>query len=936
MKTKLSINSAVLAIIASISAQNAYSDGRIIGRISDEAKENYFEGAVVSIDSLNLQTSSEADGRFSFNNIPAGEYTISVSYLGAEPVENIVLVKDDMTTTQSISLSSAYSLENVLVVGQVASANKAINQMRSADNLVSVVTSDAIGQLPDENVSEALQRVSGVFIQRDQGEGRYVGIRGIDSNLNVTNINGMSIAAPEAGSRAVALDVIPSDLVESISVSKTLTPDMDSEAIGGSIDVKSISAFDREGLFYKVSGNINYSELQEETGHKVSGVLTNVFELNTGDLGLALSYSNQERNFGSENIETDGGWSEDWEDNDGNEFIAHEEMEIRDYEISREREGLAINLDFRLSEDTLLYSRYLYSKFGDQEYRNRFEYKFADGDFPAGSVSNTSLRAFANDGDPQLERELKDRFEEQEISSLLLGAETRALGWELEGKIGLSSASENEPNRIDSQFEYVDVAAIGYDSIGQIPSLYSSADAAETTNYDFTEVVIENNLSEDDHLSFSFDAKYDLTLAGNPSFVKFGLSLRDREKTNDANAETYEGDFLEAYTWTDFAGDDVDFGLSELGTSLNASAIRNFTYSNLENFELDEEALLIDSVVNDYAIDEQVLAYYLMNQIDIDNLRLTYGVRVEETETSASGSTIVVADDIETLDESYETSYSDILPSVNARYKLGEKVILRAAYFASIGRPSFNDMRPSLGETEIDDGEFSAEEVGNPNLQPFSADNIDLSFEYYPGGIGVLSAGLFYKKIDNFIFLEDIADTVNLSDFVDLSSFGDDIVADTFVIAQNGSTAEITGVELAWTKSFTSGLLLQSNATLSDSKADYPEREDEELPLVNQSDAIANFIVGYETDRLSARLSTAYQSKRLMELDDAFNDLYEDEHLQIDFSAKFNAMTNLQVFFNAKNLTDEPFYAYHGNRNRNGQYEEYGLAFELGLSYRNK
>ncbi|MYL01673.1 MAG: TonB-dependent receptor plug domain-containing protein [Gammaproteobacteria bacterium] len=124
--------------------------------------------------------------------------------------------------------------------------------MRSADNLISVVTSDSIGQFPDENVSEALQRINGVFVERDQGEGRFVGVRGIDPQLNVASINGLNVPAPESDRRNVALDVIPSDLVESLEVTKTLTPDQDGDAIGGTINIKSLSAFDREGMSYKL------------------------------------------------------------------------------------------------------------------------------------------------------------------------------------------------------------------------------------------------------------------------------------------------------------------------------------------------------------------------------------------------------------------------------------------------------------------------------------------------------------------------------------------------------------------------------------------------------------------------------------------------------------------------------------------------------------
>ena len=924
-----------LAISAAFASSVALADGRVTGRVADQSGQFFFEGAQVRIDALNMQTATGEDGRFSLNAVPAGTYELSVSYLGAEKVTQEVVVVDDQASTTLIKIGDdVRSIENVLVVGQSAFVNRAINQMRTSDNLKSVITSDAIGQLPDENVSEALQRVPGVFIERDQGEGRYVGIRGIDSNLNLASINGVAIASPESDRRSVALDVIPSDLVESIEVTKTLNADMDAQAIGGAINIKSLSAFDRDGLFYKVSGNTNYSELQEESGYKVSGSLTNIFELSKGELGVAVAFSSQERKFGSENIETDGSW-----ENEDPAF--HEEVEARDYEVTRERDGFALNLDYRLSEDTLFYSRYLYSEFGDQEYRNRFEYKLDEGD--GDPTTSTNIKT-----DTEVQRELKDRFEEQEIQSLLLGAETQISAWKLEGKVGYSEASESEPNRIDSVFENDAVAEAGYLSLGETPNLYISEDGLNPENYYLKEIEVIDNLAEDETFTFNFDAKYELNFGSHPGFIKLGVAMRNREKTNDSSATLYEGDFFEDnFTWQDFAGSNVDYGLGSLGPAINAARVRAMLAENAaflndeDNDAIDTDARTLAGL-NDYTIEEDISAAYIMSQIDIDDLRLTYGIRVEQTDVTATGIPLVEGNEsqIEDVRNTTEHDYTHVLPSINARYNLNEDKVLRASYFQSIGRPSFGALNPTF-EAENDGGDFVAEEVGNPNLEPFESHNVDVSFDYYPGGIGVISVGAFYKSIENFIFLGDITDSVNLENFLPADVIADIAVVDEFVQYQNGGDASIIGLEFAYTKAFENGFLVQFNTTLSESEADYPveDREDDDLPLVNQSDVVSNIVLGYEKDAISLRLSTAYQSKRLMELggdEDGFNDLYEDAHTQVDFSSKYEFNDNVQVFFNAKNLTDEPFYAYRGNKARNGQYEEYGVSFELGITLRNK
>jgi len=934
MKNTFKASAIALAVSSALASSLALADGRVTGRVADQSGDIYFEGALVRIESLNMQTATAEDGRFSLNAVPSGTYDLSVSYVGAETVTTQVSVSDDEVSNTTIKIGDdVASIENMLIVGQSAFVNRAINQMRSADSLKSIITSDAIGQLPDENVSEALQRVPGVFIERDQGEGRYVGIRGIDSNLNLSSINGVAIASPEGGRRSVALDVIPSDLVESIEVSKTLNADMDGQAIGGAINIKSLTAFDRDGLFYKVSANTNYSDLQDENGYKISGSLTNIFELGGGELGVAMAFSSQERKFGSENLETDGGWEENFEyENEADDdvetgFLGHEEVEARDYAVTRERDGFALNLDYRASEDTLIYSRYLYSQFGDQEYRNRFEYKLDKGDnILDGDISDTSLIR----RNTEVQRELKDRFEEQEIHSLLLGAETQISNWKLEGKVGFSEASEDEPNRVDSGFENdSDLAQVdaGYLSIGETPELFLNEAGLTPSNYIFKEIVVENNSAEDEMLTFNFDARYDLSFGNNPGFIKFGVALRNREKTNDGDAVVYEGDFLEEnYTWADFTGSDVDYSLSNLGPAIDPQTIRAFLSANIDTLEVNEEDTAL-AALNDYSIEEDVSAAYIMSQVDINDLRLTYGVRVEKTELTAIG-TAIIEGEIENADDAapfvngrkVEKDYTHVLPSINARYNMGEDKVLRASYFQSIGRPSFGELNPTF-ESEIDDNEFKAEEVGNPELDPFESQNLDVSFDYYPGGIGVISVGAFYKDISNFVFLADITDSVDLSQFIPAEALAESIL----------------GLELAYTKAFENGILLQFNTTLSDSEGDYPGREDDDLSLVNQSDVVSNIVLGYENDALSLRLSTARSSKRLISVSsDSFNDLYEDAHTQVDFSSKYEFSDNLQVFFNAKNLTDEPFYAYRGTESRNGQYEEYGMSFELGLTYRNK
>lgn len=835
------------------------------------------------------------------------------------------------------AIAQEQAMETVEVTAQAANASSDIERQRRSNKVVAVQTSDAIGELPDANVTEALQRMPGVFISRDQGEGRFVGVRGIDPNLNASTINGMSLPAPEADTRAVAMDVIPSDLVASLEVFKTLTPDMSADSIGGAIEIKSLNALDQDGSAYKVSVQNSYSELEDENSPKVSGSFTNVFELDGGrQLGVAIAASHQERKFGSENIETDGAW-EIMEAEDGSEAMGAPEIEQRDYTITRERTGVAANFDLRLSETSQLYLHSLYSDFSDDEVRQRNEFKLDKGDLQTISASSATWK------DARIEKSLKDRFEEQKILSLVLGGEHQLDLWGVEYALGYSKAEESEPHRRDTSFQQKGLE-LGYSSAGKTPNL-TVADmeaALNSANYELDEIVIEDNYTDDEEVSFRIDFTREIQLAGNPSEIKFGLHERRREKTGDLNATIYDG-FGGDYSLADFASNSIDYGIAPfVGAGISKGTLNSFINTNLSSFEVDETETALESA-RDYVMNEDISALYVMNTINFDRSSLVYGLRYERTEFSAEGFRVVesdeavagaeeVAEDVYVSAVSYERDYNHLFPSLNYKFDYSDNVVLRAAYTESLSRPSFGKLNPSAAEIEYDEGELEVE-AGNPDLKPYESRNLDFSAEYYADRLGMFSLGVFHKRIDNFIVEADVASAVDYAQYVG------SLPVDKAEVMQaiNGDTATLTGAELAWTQAFDNGLLLRANATFTDSEANLglgadADRSDK-IALPYQSDFIGNFIVGYERDALSLRLSTTFRGERLDEvnLGDARQDLYEDDHMQLDLSAKYRFDNGLQLTFSGINLTDEPYYVH--NSGYNGQYEEYGPTYVLGLTY---
>ncbi|WP_102798776.1 TonB-dependent receptor [Bowmanella denitrificans] len=892
---------ALACLAALFSHQTLAADGSLLGRLGDTQNKAWFEGASVRIKELNLSTVTKGDGSFRFNALPPGDYTLEIRYLGAPKTEHPIHIEDGKTLQQRFTLGlKEPKLDELIVYGQRAGQAGALNMQRSADNLKSIVSSDAIGQFPDQNAAEALQRLPGLSIERDQGEGRFVGIRGIDPNLNNVTINGMNIPSPEAGVRSVALDVIPSELIEGLEVTKSVTPDMDADAIGGSVEVKSLSAFDRAGRSASLTVQASRNELRSETSPKVSGSYTDVMDFAglQDSLGVAMALSWFDRDFGSDNIESNG----------------DDEIEQRYYAINRERIGAALNLDFRPDFNNQYYLRTLYSRFSDDEYRQANTFTF-DGD------------------DSEIERGSKDRYEVQEILSLTAGAEHQLQQWHLSYQLGYAESSEDEPDALYYSFKG-DGFAISSDFSGQIPAIVQDAEAKSLSNYEVDEISFEDNLAEDQELSFKLDMSRDFDMAGHPAQLKFGGKYRSREKQTNVNISIYEGDFddLDA---GQFAAAVPDWGLGDFGSGLDRQAMRNHFNSNRSSLELAELDSELESNGASYQSDEDIFATYLMTKVDIDKLRVVAGIRYERTDFSTSGQRVELIEDEQADEEKVvntawqgEKQYSHLLPSLNLRYEFSDQLIGRFAYTQTIARPKFEDSAAfqiiESKTEENDDGGFDTEreaEVGNPELKPFESNNIDLSIEYYPGSIGVLSAGYFHKDIDNFVILADVSHLDAWQGFAEVTQ------------PINGESAKVQGLELSWVKSFDNGLLIAANATLSDSEAvTLLDGERFETSLPNQSDKVGNLTLGYEDNDWSLRLTLSHKSENLEEIDGEMLRM-EDAHQQLDFSGKYFINPQMHIYFNAVNLNDEPYYHYFDRRSINAQYEEYGRTFELGFNW---
>ena len=809
--------------------------------------------------------------------------------------------------------TAAGATEHVEVVGQAASIDQALKQQRNSDNIESVVHADGVAQLPDANVAEAVQRLPGISVERDQGEGRFVSVRGLGPDLNSVTINGTLVPSPESARRAVALDVLPAELVQSLSVIKTLTPDMDANSLGGTVDVQSLSAFDHKGLFFTGSSEAGYNKNTHQTSPKLSGAISDRFSLGDGvdNFGVAAALSWNKRDFGSDNVETGGAW-------DFTDGARLNSFEQRVYDISRERTGGGLNVDYKPDDDTRLYVLTLYSRYKDTETRNSTHLEF-----------NTP-QAAGELGKAKAKRKLKQREETQEIQSYVFGGE-RLLGlWTLSGQAGYSKSSEDSPGHIagatfkgntnfpDSGF---------YDT--EKPRPIIGAGFYDPSNFSLDKVDWEAQNTQDTEKNIRLDLARDYDVQGYAAQAKFGGKVSRRNKDNDLNAWVYK-DFDEAgfndaqLNMSAFDKGNVHYQLGQFGPGLSGGAIKDLIGGLNPDAYYDEQ----ESRANDFKIREDINAAYVMNTVDIDDWRFIAGMRYEGTEFEAKGTG---ARDGVFEAQDTKRDYHHWLPGLHARYQWGKNTQLRAAWTNAVVRPTFGQLAPGF---VIDDDQAT---FGNPNLKPLESSNFDLGIEHYMGQAGTVSAFLFYKDIKNFVYNNDLAGSGQWADFSEAHTYA------------NGDSAKLYGLELAYSQKFDwlpapwNGLLLGANTTFSRSSASIEgfdqargmnRKRDIDLP--NQSDTVGNLMLGWEDDTLSLRLSANYKSQYLYELAgiaDKAHDLHVDAQTFVDFSARYSLTKNLQVSFEAQNLTDQPYFVYSGNRRYNNQYEEYGPTYSLGLTF---
>ena len=913
MRTRLGLFTLALSLLFVPTAAAAQS-GSIVGTVTDEDDRPVI-GVSVFVEGTGYGAVTDARGRYRILAVPAGTATVISRSIGFVEGQQTVAVRAGEISTADFRLGiAAVELEGIEVVGQREGQARALNLQKTSDNIVNIVASEAIGRFPDPNTAEAVQRLPGVGVLRDQGEGRFVLVRGTEPRLSSVSINGQRIPAPEGDIRYVALDVIPSDQLASIEVSKTLTPDRDADAIGGSVNLVTKTAT-RPGFTFDATAAGGLNDLTNGGILQLGGTLANRSADNR--LGVLLSGSYYRTDRGSENME-----QEFFEDDFGSgDVTLLDDLQFRDYQVLRERIGVSAGIDYALTSEDNLWVRGMFNDFSDQEFRRRNRIRPGKGDYTSGSAVTGA----------EIERELKDRFEAQQIWHGSAGGNHTLGRLSLDFSAAYSYAEESEPDRLDINFiqEDFDLSIDRSDPDLPIYSIQNGA-AREFDNpsFEFDELVLENNLTTDKEFAARVNLGLPYRLGSFVGELRFGGNIRDRKKDRRNDVRVFDGYSDGDLDLGMFAGtyENMDFfgGRYRIGQTADPDGTREFVRQNLESFEEDSDASREDTDPANYDADEQILAGYVMTTLDSGPFRLIPGVRVERTKVDYVGNEVVFDDngDYEATNQvPGGKTYTNWFPGVNAVLALSDRTNIRAAATTSISRPNFSDLVPFRFVNREDD-EVT---LGNPELDPTRAVNLDVLFETYFQSIGVFGAGFFYKDLEDYIFLRTF--DVESGSFAGFEA----------TQPQNAGSGSLWGFEANWSQQLTflpgllNGLGLYANYTYTNADVALPGREGDSV-LPGQSENLANAAVSYERGIVSARLAYNFIDKFLTEVgDEAAEDFFVDSRSQLDASASVRVHPRVRVFAEMINITNEPFRVIQASADRPVQQEFYSWWGHLGV-----
>ena len=795
------------------------------------------------------------------------------------------------------ALAESTVMEEVVVTASPIrqSESAAIETKREALNVLDAISADTIGRFPDQNLADSLARVPGVAIERDQGQARYVNLRGAPFRYTAIAINGIDVPGAENG-RIPRFDSFPAFITSKLTVNKAITADMPGEAVSGFVDIETNNPFDREGVSFALDGGLGEQDLGGGDVDKLA--LRSSFS--NENFGVLAFYSENSRAQITDNREYDLGL-------EGGQIVANE-LDFRSYKILRSDEAYGGHVEFRGDDDLWrVYLSNTYSEFTDEEERNQYVAEFLA---PTAGLTGDNAPV-------QLLRALEDGIYENSTNTTTMGLDFTVQGFDVE--TSYSFIDTEFVQNLPITYQLAGFAGLG--ASGPIPYLASY----DLTN--LTDPILTLNGDPDDALflanygigfynpleqevdKFKFDVSRDIA---NDSVIKFGMQIDQREAEGGANTVAflpYPDELVPLINNYD------------TGKPWESNTTNSLGGTYFDNPALDQAwqqyalypggSIDADNVVS---IDEDINAGYVSYIRSTDWGSYILGMRVEQTDVTNRG-----VDGF-----SYSTDFTDWLPNAHINIDLADNLKLRLSASTGVNRPTYNEWRASAAVDVIEE-EISG---GNPTLEAETSYGFDASIEYYLDNGSLFSAAAFMRNIDNVIYADDST--------IDAGAFIDEYAGEqwTYTGFLNGSDGKFSGVELNtvfFADDLIEGVGISANVTFTDSE--FKQANGETVGLPGTSDLIYNAAIFYEDYGISARLNYSWRDKWISPIEDPAEFWGEMERLDAQISYTFPSQisgSEVSVYANFNNITDETDVRYAGNGTIN-QSESYGMHYLIGL-----
>ncbi|MGN7756779.1 TonB-dependent receptor [Chryseobacterium sp. 22532] len=939
----------LMASLGTIHAQTI--KGTVVGKTNGA-----LPGANISIVDAEAKAVSSLDGDFNLLSPKLGEINIKVEYIGYETKIFPVTIKEGTNDIGYITIApeekknkdEVKDIEQVVISRPNALTQAKAYEIKKNNNaIMEVIAADAIGKLPDRNAAEAVQRVQGVAVARYHGEADQATVRGTPFAWTSALFNGNRLpSANVLGNRSFVLDVIPSELIQFVQVSKAVTPDMDGDAIGGSINFITRTAPAKKTL--SVSGAGGYNTFSQNATYNGSIVYGDRFFKNK--LGVILSGAIWDRQWGADSFDVtyNTGSANDVQKKSISTIM------MKRYMGTRRTIGLNGGLEYKFNANNKIYFRGMFNKFDDirpvyesyVDYTNsRYQYNFRYSHY------QTELYGMELGGEHSISSKLNidwmlsdyqakyflDTPPTNDIKGLPIATFRQKItgGFTNLSSDGKRYWSFDSPNGIGG--EYLD-----YSSDTANPNEVMRPDKLLLSQLVISK--LDNN--ERDKIA-RVNLKYDI----NPNIsLKIGAKYREKDRNSSYG---YNAVFvptttslltLSQLTTTDapkgtafLNGMNGDYSQYIMNPPTKDQLFQMYSPEFLQQNGFKDFSNAEANATSVYTGEESVFAAYAMAEIKAsDKFKIIGGFRNEATRLTLNGAkatkegtpvTTVISESI------VESNYNAFLPMLHLRYSFSPKASLRFAYTRSFIRPNFGDMSP--GSSIDNTSNPNRITRGNPDLQPTFSHNFDLMGEYYFNNIGILSGGVFYKKISDIVFSDTSIMNLNGTDYM-------------VTQAKNLQDSNLLGFEMGINKrldflpGFWSGFGVEFNYTFIDSSVDVPRTANgvqyfDKTTLPNQSKNLFNAILYYESNKIMVRLAGNYRGKSVETINQNLGPNYyiwSDKNFTIDFSASYDISKKVKLFIELNNLSNESLRLYMGdNKKRVTSNEWYGSRGQLGVRW---